>query len=284
MKLPVIFSVMVTGLLMGVSPLHARDGPVTTLTPWVKHIYPSDVDATSSEVAMTETAFNFSHEFKMSSGMPVGYALEVGHMDIHYDGPVDLPSHLESRGLSAGIKFPAPLIEDDRYFMGLDVKPTFNTDGYTWESGAFRVPLRAYLIYKESDDLIFFGGISVRPDYDVQVLPILGFIYKANDRLSFNIASKPHIAYKLTEETTFLWKFNFTLEEYEVTRGSQEGVVLKYKDFSTGVGIEHKFNETIRAALSVGGVFGRRLEYRDDVGKVAPDAGLYTDFSLTAAF
>lgn len=284
MKLFSIFPVIGI-LIVGVSPLYAQDDPVTTITPGVKHIYSSNVQATSSEVAMTETALNFSHAFKMSSGMPVELSLDIGHIDIHYDGPVDLPSHLESRSLLTGVKFPAPFIADDRYFMGLDVKPTFNTDGYTWESGAFRVPLRAYLIYKETDDLVLVGGISVRPDYDTQVLPILGFIYKANDRLSFNMASdKPYIAYQLTEDTTLLWKFGFTLEEYEVTRGTQEGVVLKYRDISTGAGIEHRFNENLRAAVSVGGVFGRRLEYRDEVGKVIPNAGLYTDFSLTAVF
>lgn len=285
MKSQRVFVILSVFVLVSTGILGAAEEPAGTVSVGTRRVYSSDVDAVSGEVAVTETGFNFTREFKTSAGMPVEYALDVGHIDIEDDVPVDLPSHLESRSLRAGVKFPVPFIEDDRYFMGIDVSPTFNTDGYTWKSGAFRLPFRSYLIYKESDDFILVGGVSVRPEYDVDVIPILGLIYKPNDRLSFNLASDdPDISYKLDDATTLLWEFGYTFEEYEVTRGSQEGVVLEYRDISTGIGIEHAFNEHITAALSVGGVFGRWLEYKDDAGKVVPDAGIYADFSLTAAF
>jgi hypothetical protein len=278
-------SIIYFGLMLLLAGATTADDASDTFTFGSRNISSSDVDATSGDITVTETNFSTTHAFKAFGELPVEYSLNVGHIDINDDVPVDLPSHLESRSLGVGVKFPAPFIEDDRYFMGLDIYPTFNTDGYTWNSGAFRIPFRTYLIYKESEEFILVGGVSVRPDYDVEAVPILGLIYKPNERLSFNFASDdPNIAYKFNEATTAVWEFNFTLEEYEVTRESQDGVVLKYQDVSTGIGLQHKFNENLQASISVGGVFNRRLEYKDDVGKVVPDASVYTEFKLTASF
>ena len=114
---------------------------------------------------------------------------------------------------------------------------------------------------------------------------MIGLIYRPNDRLAFNLASDdPNISYKLTDATLLRWEFQYASDEYEVTRGAQEGVVLRYQEISSGFGIEHQFNKTFNGTLSAGGVFNRQLEYSDEVGKVAPDNGFYASVRLTAAF
>lgn len=248
-------------------------------------IFESDVEAQTDGIAVNETELEVMDKLKAFGELPIELSFKYGHTDINNDTPTFLPSHLEALNFGLGTKFPAFFINDDHYFMGVDIYPTLNTDDAAWASSAFRVPFRAYLIYKKSDDFILVGGIKIRPDYDSVVLPVLGLIYKPNDRLSFNLASDhPNIAYKLDDKTTLLWEFNYALEEYEVTRNGQKGVVLKYRDFSTGAGLEHAFTPHIKAAVNVGGVFSRRIEYRDDVGKVEPDAGLYAGGRLTANF
>lgn len=250
-----------------------------------RHIYSSDIKATDDDIDITSTKFDVTYKLKVAGELPVDISLDVGHADISADTPVDLPSRLESRRFGFSTKFPTPWVGDDRFFMGLDIFPTLNTDRWDWSSGAFRVPFRGYLILKESDDLIVIGGVSVRPEYEREVLPVVGLIYRPNDRLSFNFASDdPHISYKLSDATLLRWEFQYAFDEYEVTRGAQEGVVLRYQEISSGFGIEHRFNEAFKGIVSAGGVFNRRLEYKDDVGKVAPDAGFYTSAQLKAVF
>jgi hypothetical protein len=240
------------------------------------HIYGSDSGATAGKISITETEFDYAYKFKAFGELPVEMSVGVTHIDVDEDDPVEISSRLESRRLGLSTKFPAPFIEDDRFFMGLDVLPTLNTDDWEWEPRAFRMPFRSYLIFKESEDFILVAGISVRPGYDNEVMPVVGLIYRPNDRLSFNLAQDhPHIAYRLDEATKFVWEFDYALEEYEVTRGAQKGVVLKYREVSSGFGLQRRFGDNLEGALSVGAVFNRRLEYKDGAGKIAPDTALY---------
>lgn len=272
-------------LWISVPPGFAEGDSSGTATIASRHIYPSDIKATDGTIDVTTTEFDLVCKFKVAGQLPVDISLDVGHMDINADTPVDLSSHLESRRLGFSTKFPAPFIADDRFFMGLDIFPTLNTDSWDWKSGAFRIPFRSYLIFKESDDLILVGGVSVRPEYEREVIPLIGLIYRPNDRLSFNFASDdPNISYQLNDATLLRWELQYAFDEYEVTRGAQEGVVLQYQEISSGFGIEHQFNETFKGTVSAGGVFNRRLEYKDDVGKVAPETGFYTSARLTASF
>ena len=71
---------------------------------------------------------------------------------------------------------------------------------------------------------------------------------------------------------------------FHVDFPGQEGVVLKYREVHVGTGVEVAVTESVRASLSVGGMFGRSLQYRDSVGKVIIEEGFYTQLRFTAAF
>lgn len=285
MKKTKILWMALAWMLMAPYPSHPQEELASNVTVQSRHTYSADIEATSGEMDVTETKFDYTHKLKLWDQLPVDASLTVGHMDIHEDDPLEVPSHLESRRLGLSTKFPAPWVGDERFFIGLDIFPTFNTDDWAWESGAFRLPFRGYLILKESDDFILVAGVSVRPEYEEEVLPVIGFIYRPNDRWSFNFASDdPNVSYKLNDQTLLRWELNYAWEEYEVTRGAQEHVVLQYRQTASGFGIEHQFNQCLKGVLSVGAVFGRQLKYKDGTGKIAPDTGLYTNVSFTAAF
>lgn len=250
-----------------------------------KHIYDSDIDATGSELGMSDTNFSYGLEFELDNGLPIEMGLNVGHIDIDENDPEELPSHLEYRSFVLGTKFPAFFMNDDRYFMGINIIPTFNTDGYSWESSAFRLPVTTYMIFKESEDLIIILGVLIRTDFEGATVPFLGFIYNPTDYISFNFTSQnPTISFKVNEKTTVFCELEFNFQEFEVTRNAQKNVVLSYNDFSAGIGAEHKFSESWKAKASVGGVFARRFEFEDSLGKVTPGPGLYAAFSLNGSF
>lgn len=250
-----------------------------------EHVYSSDIDATASEIELTDTSFEYDLKFNLDNGLPIKVSLDVGHIDINENDPVELPSHLEYRFLGVGAKFPAFFLDNDKFFMGFDAFATFNTDGYAWESSAFRMPFRTYLIYKEDENFHFIVGMWIRPDYDTTVVPIVGFMYKPNDRLTFNLATdNPHISYQLNDKTKAIIEIDVDNQEFEVTRDSDKNVILKYNNISSGIGLEHNLAEDISVSGTVGVVLARRLEYEDSAGKVDPDSGLYTGFNIKARF
>ncbi|MCK5581828.1 MAG: hypothetical protein KAJ18_11215 [Candidatus Omnitrophica bacterium] len=260
-----------------------EDGLFATLNS--RYIISSDVERVSGEVEITESEFELKYADKLFDEMPVAVSLNVKHIDIVDDVDVDLPTHLEGMSLGLSAKVPVPFMDLDYYFIGLDIFPSMYTDDMGWEDSAFRIPVQAYVIYKESDDFIVVAGLSIRPDYDQQVLPIIGFIYKPNDRLTFNLTSKdPKILYELDDNLTAFAEFDYVNEEYEVTRASQDGVVLKHRESSMGFGLQYLVDDTVEASASVGSVFARRLEYRDGVGKVEPEAGIYLKAQVSYKF
>lgn len=267
---------------------HADDAmsdPTTIVSMKSRHIFESDIDNTSNQVEVNESQFDFSKEFKAGE-LPLTFGITVKETDINENaGSASLPSRLVGKEFLLGTKFPAPFLDSDQYFIGIDLIPSMYTDDWDFKSSAFRLPFRTYLIYKQSDEFILVLGATIRPQYDTVATPIIGVIYKPNDRLTFNLASSdPNITYKLNDQLTALAEFSFSLDEYEVTRNGQDGVVFKYDESSIGGGFKYELTQNIEVLLTAGGVFGRYMEYRDKVDKTVPDAGIYTNFKVSAKF
>ncbi len=262
-----------------------EDDPTTRASIKSRHIFESEIDNTSNEIEVNESQFDFSKEFKAGE-LPVTFGLTVKEIDINENaGAASLPSRLVGKEILLGTKFPAPFLDSDHYFVGVDVIPSMHTDDWDFKSSAFRIPFRTYLIYKQSDEFILVLGATIRPQFDTVATPIIGVIYKPNDRLTFNLASsEPNITYKLNEQLMALAEFGFSMDEYEVTRNGQDGVVFKYNESSFGGGFKYDLTKNIEAMLTAGGVFGRYIEYRDKVDKTIPETGLYTNFKLSAKF
>ena len=125
------------------------------------------------------------------------------------------------------------------------------------------------------------AGVAFYPEFKYDIFPILGFIYKPNDKLSFNLTpDRPNISYILNSRITLFLEGSSAFDEYEVDKDNLENVVLRYREIHLGTGIKYKVNKFIQSSLSVGGMFNRYLEYKDSLGKVDIKDGVYTEFRL----
>ena len=120
------------------------------------------------------------------------------------------------------------------------------------------------------------------PDNNTPVFPIVGFIYKPNDRLMFEIVPRrPTISYKLTNKWTIFGEGDITYSQYWIKRNERDKIAIEFHETSCGMGIKYTFNKFAQASLSTGAVFGRYLKYDpDSLGKVDIDNGIYTEFRL----
>jgi hypothetical protein len=249
------------------------------LDSYVKYMPSRSVKAMPGEVEIIEADSEYSFAFKLFEQLPIKLSVEEKYYGINDTVGVSLPAHLT--GLITDLETTLPFFWDNVYFR-LGVSPSFLNDDWGVDSSSFRIPSRYYWVYKYSPKLMLLVGVAVYPEFEDEVLPILGFIYKPNDKWAFNIIpDRPNISYFLNEKITLFGEGGGTInEEFEVKRNSERGRVLRYKETHIGGGINYKFNRNIEATLSGGGMFGRSLRYADDQGKVVPRNGFYSEVRL----
>lgn len=251
---------------------------------YLRHIPSRSVDAMSGEVEIIESESECSYEVKLLDKLPVKFSLDTQYIGIEDTVEVELPAHLI--GLAGDIETTLPFFNFKHTYLRFGINPAFYSDDTSFKASNFRIPTRYFLIYQPDNKWTFLGGVAVYPDFESEILPILGFIYKPNDKLTFNIIPKrPNISYQLFDKVTLFAEGGTSFnKEFEVTRGNNKNVVLRYQESRLAGGVKFKFNKFIQSSLSLGGVFNRALKYRDNQGKVNIKDGLYTEFRLEAGW
>lgn len=252
----------------------------TQIDSYFRYMPSRSVDAQSGKVEILEGDTEYSYEFKAFDKLPLKLSLDNKYIGIENTTSVKLPAHLV--GLTTDIETTFPFFNVDKTYLCLGMSPSFYGDDWSFRSSGFRLPSRAYLIHQPTDKWTFLAGVAFYPDFENEVLPILGFIYKPNDKLTFKITPKrPNINYILNDKITLFAEGGSTFGEFEVNKDNLKNVVLRYRETHLGAGIKYKVNKFIESSLSCGGIFGRSLKYRDDsLGKVDIKNGVYTELRL----
>lgn len=236
-------------------------------------------DGLSGKVEIMEADSKYSYEFKAFDKFPVKLSLENGYIGIENSTAVELPAHLV--GLTTDIETTLPFFNLNNTCIRFGISPSFYSDDWDFPASSFRILSRAFLVYQPNPKWTFLAGVAVYPEYEYNVLPILGFIYKPNDKLSFNITpERPNISYLLNDRFTLFAEGGASFDEFEVAKDNLKNAVLQYRDIRVGAGIKYKVNKFIQSYLQTGGVFSRYLQYKDSLGKVDIKNGIYTEFRV----
>jgi len=240
------------------------------------------VSAMPGKVGIMESANECTYTFKAFDKLPLEFSFQTEYISINNSTEVKLPSHLTS--LIAGLQATLPVFSLEKTYFRLALYPSYRGENWEVRPSSFRMPVLTYFIYQPSDKWTFVAGVGTYPDYRTKVVPIVGFIYAPNDKWLFNIVPvNPNINYKLNDKLTFFAEAGMMGDEYEVEKDGRKNVVLEYDSYRGGAGIAYKFNKYVESSVSVGGVFGRRLQYRDSLGKVNIDSGMYSEFRVDVA-
>ncbi len=249
---------------------------------YVRYMPSRRVDAMPGKVGIIESANECAYKLKAFGKLQLELSFESNYISINNSTGVKLPSHLTS--LIAGLQTTVPFFTLDKTYFRIGLYPSYRGENWEVRSSAFRMPVNTYLIYQPNSKWTFVAGVGAYPDYRTKVIPIFGFIYKPNEKLTFNIVpANPNISYSLNGKVTLFIEGGMAGDEYEVDKDGLKNVVLEYKAYRGGAGASYRFNKYIEASVSVGGVFNRRLQYRDSLGKVNLDSGMYSEFRINAA-
>ncbi len=260
--------------------------------PWeMKHFtsyaFARDARAQAGDFSVAVTSLKMVKECKFDNGMPLDIGVDFNHYLLGDATAVDLPSSLQSKGLTAGVKFPMPFVEGDVWFMGVSTGAYFQTvKDYAFPSSTFRSKNRVYGIYKPSDDLIIVGGVGYNTDYEDQdLVPLIGIKYQFNERWALNALSlNPNLSYQVNEKTELRLEGMIYSDEFEVTEGARKGDIVSISDYRVGLGVTHEFSEGLKAGLSAGLSLGGTYEYLQNGGKVAVDDGIYVAYNVSWKF
>lgn len=263
----------------------AEDNPYPKSDSYIRYMPFRSVEAMPGEVKIIDSGSEYSYEFKAFDKLPAKLSLDTRYIGLENTlKDLELPAHLT--GVTTDIETTLPFFNFNETYLRLGISPSFYTDDWDFPASSFRIPSRYFIIYRPSGQWTFLYGVAVYPDFENEVLPILGFIYKPNDKLAFNIIPKrPNITYAFNDRLSlFLEAGSAFNSEFEVTRNHEKNVVLRYQERHLGTGIKFTLNRYIQCSLSSGGTFGRSLKYKDGQGKVNIKNGFYTEFRLEAEF
>jgi hypothetical protein len=252
----------------------------TKIDSYFRYMPSRSVDAQSGKVEIMEADSECSYGFKAFDKLPFKLSLDNTYIGIENTTGVKLPAHLV--GLTTDIETTLPIFNVDKTYLSLGVSPSFYGDDWGFRSSGFRIPSRVFFIHQPTEKWTFLLGVAFYPDFENEVLPILGFIYKPNDKLTFEITPKrPNISYIFNDKITLFGEGGSSFGEFEVTKDNLKNVVLRYRQTHLGAGIKYKVNKFIESSLSCGGIFGRSLKYRDNsLGEVDIKNGVYTELRL----
>ena len=250
---------------------------------FVRYMGPRGASSQVGKVGVVDSAAEYSYEIKVFSKIPVQFAVASRYVGIDNTTAVKLPAHLTSAGF--GIETTLPFFSFDKTYFTIGLAPSFFSDNWNFRSSSFNLMQRYFLIYQPNEKWVFVCGVNYYPRCRPEVSPLLGFIYKPNNRLTFNIIPEsPEISYLLNDKLTVFIQGDSTRTEYRVTKDNLKNVVLNYDEMHLGTGLRYKWNKYVTSSIAVGGVFNRSIEYRQkDIGKVVIEDGYYTEFRLVMA-
>ncbi len=250
---------------------------------YIRYIPSRKADSQSGKIGIIESNGEYDYEFKLFGKLPVEFSLSQQYISIKNSTAVELPAHLVA--VTGGLEFTLPFFAVDKTYLRLAVNPSFYADAWDFHSSSFRIPTQTLLIYQPDSRWTFIGGVAVYPDFKNIVLPIVGFIYKPNDRLVFNIIPRrPNISYSLNDRITLFAEGGTALNsEFEVNKDNLKNVILEYNENRLGAGVKYKFNKFIWSSVSCGAAFNRYLKYKDSLGKVVIKDAAYVEFRIVAA-
>lgn len=265
--------------------LYAKDQPAVMVKTGGIYFPACGIAGDQARAEIAESGAELIYRFKVKKRLPVKLSFKTAHTDISQGSHIDLPSHLEEQGLDLETTFPFPLIDRENIFLRLGITPSFLTDNWDCPSSAFRIPLRAAAVLLHNDKFTFFAGARIAFDFEREFIPFLGMICKpAPDWTLELIPPRPRVIFSIREGLRLFAEAEYSAREYEVSRNSSKGLVLRKKRVICGLGMAYDLGSNKEFIFSGGRVLNHYLKYADSSGKISLDNCWYLRCAFKAGF
>ena len=199
---------------------------------------------------------------------------------VHYvDGPTgrDLPPRLYDTYVS--FRWIRPVTRRITAFVG--ITPGVYSDFRQGTDEAFRLTGYGSAIWHCRRNLKFVVGVAYLDRYDIKVLPVGGLMWEPREDISVELtAPRPRVAQRFAQRasrlgTTEYWGYvagELGGNMWAVQRRDGTNETLNIRDYRVLLGVEQKSPlGELTAAVEVGYVFGRDVEFETGRGDFRPD-------------
>lgn len=204
---------------------------------------------------------------------------------------LDLPSLLVGRSMRVGVAAPVPFMADPDWRFGVAVLPTYYTDSWEdsfndFETGAFRWLSEYFLEYRGSERFYLKAGITYRPEYDYNLLPIIEAYYQISDDWLVRVTSDDfNVVYTVNDRWKLFTEHRYVNDEFEISIGSLEGRPLIQQQNNTGLGVQYNFSDTSYVKVSAGAVYNRKFKTLNPIdARVDLEDDFYSTVEFVASF
>lgn len=250
---------------------------------YVKFMPKTGARELSGSLAVVDSATEYSIDLKAFDRIPVQLSLTTEYIGIDNSTEVKLPTALT--GISTGFQVTLPFPWTDKAYLRLRTAPAIYGENWHASSSSFRIPSQVFGIYQPNEQWTFILGVAVYPDFETKVVPIAGAIYIPNDKWAFNIVPpRPTVSYFLNDKITLFLEGEINAGEFQVNKDGDKKAIVAYDAMNLGTGITYDFNQNVHASFSLGGVFNRKFQYRESLGKVNIKDGLYSQLRMEVNF
>ena len=127
-----------------------------------------------------------------------------------------------------------------------------------------------FLTVRPELDLVF--GVDYLDRADIKLLPVAGVIWKPNLDMRFELVfPRPRAVFQLTDTYRFYVSGELGGGSWAINRPTLGDNVATYRDLRVCVGFESVDKDGRQAAIEVGYLFDRRLEYTSCIGNMQLD-------------
>lgn len=242
-------------------------------------------ESNTGNIKIKELDFAYTNSFKLAGKLPAKVTLFIQDIFLKDRGQdkVILPEELT--GFGVGLELTTSFLDWKDTYWRIKVMPSFYTNSWRAYSSAFRMPLQSFLIFQPYKYLTWFSGVGIYIDYEREFFPILGLIYKPNNRLILRlIPSEPEVSWKINKWFDMFLNGGITNSEFEIAKDGMRRVILRYRNYYVGTGIRVTPAKNIIFSFSQGYSFGRSFKYLEENEKLKIKDGFFTEFGLTFNF
>jgi hypothetical protein len=235
--------------------------PVPEAEPWIKldsaQVYGAYLQKSNEGLGWTDAVGKATISFPHAKFIWI--SPQIGSHFISNSGFADVPSEVYDASLEVSVG--APL--GDRWTVQGAISPGVFSD-FRGEGGdVFRIPARALLFYKWSEELTLGAGYLYLDRKDINGLPLVGLSYIPSDHFRAELwFPRPKFSWKYLDrgdlERWFYVVGEFGGGSWAIQRDDGARDNFAYRDYRAMAGVEQKNPEGLGWFVEGGLIFGRR--------------------------
>jgi hypothetical protein len=242
----------------------AEAKPLASLSGFMGYRYSTDaiewIPGSGDQFGMFSVLLDRYQQSGVRNGIMTGFGFHV------FSGPVQSDMPPRAYDFSIGYQFRRQIgqLAFDLAWA-VQVSSDFNGDARK----GIQYPGHGVGFFAARPDLDLVFGVDYIDRADIKLLPVAGVVWKPNPEMRFELVfPRPRVFFKLTDTYRLYFSGELGGGTWAIKRPALDDNLATYSDLRACLGLASVDKDGRQAAVEIGYLFNRRLEYTSDVGNM----------------